>query len=65
MKITASPSAGWAALAAWTEVRGARAQLAADLAAGADPQVIAADKASIMGRGHRLAQSASKIDLLV
>ena len=65
MNVIANASAGWTALAAWSQVRQARAQLAADVAAGANPQVIAADRATIVGSAQRLTRSASKIDLLV
>jgi hypothetical protein len=67
MNVTASTSAsaGWTALAAWSEVRHARAQLTADIAAGADPQVIAADRGVMVSSAQRLTHSASKIDLLV
>jgi hypothetical protein len=53
------------ALVAATQVQAARAQLRADVAAGADPQLIAADKTAIMSLHHRIAHSPTRIDVTV
>jgi hypothetical protein len=65
MTVTEAPSARLHTFTAYAQVQAARAQLAADVAAGADIQVLAADKASIMSLGHRLAVSHGRIDVTV
>lgn len=54
----------WSTYAAMTEVRSDRAQLIADIAAGADPQIIAADKLNVTGSTHRLTAQAGRINVL-
>jgi len=55
----------WTPYHAWTKLRADRAQLVADLAANASPQVIAADRATIAGSSRRLSVQAGRIDVLV
>ena len=52
----------WSAYAAMSEVRSDRAQLLADIAAGADAQVIAADKLSVTSSTHRLTSQTGHLD---
>jgi hypothetical protein len=54
----------WSTYAAMTEVRSDRAQLLADIAAEADPQIIAADKLNVTSSTHRLTAQAGRIDVL-
>jgi hypothetical protein len=65
MTVTAAPSARMTALAAWSKMQAVRAQLRADIAAGADVQLIAADKTAILGLQQQIAHSATRIDVLV
>jgi hypothetical protein len=63
MKISATAVNPWNPYNAWTELRADRAQLAADIAGKASPQVIAADKAGIAGSSRRLSVQAGRLDL--
>ena len=63
MTVTGASSARMTALVAASQVQAARAQLRADVAAGADPQLIAADKTAIMTLHHRIAHSPTRIDV--
>lgn len=53
------------AYAAMAEMRARHAQLVADLRAGADPLVIAADKAKVAATTHHLTIAAGRLDVLV
>jgi hypothetical protein len=55
----------WMSYHAWTELRADRAQLAADLAAKASPQVIAADQAGLTDSNRRYSIQAGRLDRLV
>lgn len=66
MSVTAVPSASrWSTYPLMSEVRSDRAQLLADIAAGADPQIIAADKMNVTSSTHRLNLQAHRIDVVV
>jgi hypothetical protein len=65
-KMTSFPKVSrWTALAASTEVRGYRAQLAADLANNASAQVLAVDKANLASSTRRLTVQAGRLDTIV
>ena len=63
MTVTRAPSARMTAFVAASQVQAARAQLRADVAAGADPQLIAADNSAIMSLHHRIAHSPTRVDV--
>nr|WP_296074469.1 hypothetical protein [uncultured Actinoplanes sp.] len=65
MTVTEAPSARMTALAAWSKMQAVRAQLRADVAAGADVQLVAADKAAILSLQQQIAHSAGRIDVTV
>jgi hypothetical protein len=52
----------WMSYRAWSELRADRAQLAADLAAKASPQVIAADRAGLTDSNRRYGIEAGRLD---
>jgi hypothetical protein len=62
MRIATDGTANWNAHAAWVHLRLAQQKLVADLSQGADPQVVAADRAAVIesrrqvadGQGRRL-----------
>lgn len=59
-------SASWQAYNAWAELRAAHAQLLADVAAKANPQVIATDRAEVTADQQQLShRRAARIDLTV
>jgi hypothetical protein len=65
MTVTQAPSARMTALTAWSKMQAVRAQLRADIATGADVQLIAADKTAILSLQQQIAHSATRIDVLV
>jgi hypothetical protein len=65
MNVSVSSSTGWSTYSAWTDAHAAHARLSGHLAAGADPQVIAADRAGVQRSAQRLAQTAGRIDVFV
>jgi hypothetical protein len=52
------------AYAAMSELRSDRAQLLADIAAGADAQIIAADKLNVTSTMHRVNATTGRLDTL-
>jgi hypothetical protein len=65
MNISVSSSTGWSTYTAWSDAHAAHARLSGHLAAGADPQVIAADRAGVQHSAQRLAQTIGRFDVLV
>jgi hypothetical protein len=53
------------AYAAMAQLRADRAQLLADLAAQASPQIIAADKTNVSLSNHRVTVHAGRLDTIV
>jgi hypothetical protein len=58
----ASRASHWSTYAAMSELRSDRAQLLADIAAGADAQIIAADKLNVNSTMHRVTVQAGRLD---
>ena len=65
MNVTSVSSAGWTTYTAWAQAAAAEARLSAHLAAGAAPQVIAADRAAVQASGLHLAREAGRIDIMM
>jgi hypothetical protein len=65
MNVSVSSSTGWSTYTAYADAQAAHARLSGHLAAGADPQVIAADRAGAQRSAQLLAQTVGRFDIMV
>lgn len=65
MNLSVSASTGWSTYTAWADASAAHARLSGHLAAGVDPNVIAADRAGVQRSAQRLAQTVGRFDIMI